>query len=186
MADITHGTWIKDGKAVDKVFSNGKQVYGRNLIHDTSFKQGLWKTAWNNPSFEVTNEGNIKLSISDPYQSGIGTPLEPVEMLNQYTLTLKIRGHGPFEPYIMYNGITNLSLYNDLGVAYPIIDSATEFLEIKYTFTPVNRDVTKQGVFAVLTSNAVGNWLEIKKDSLKLEAGNVATPWTPAPEDVLK
>nr|WP_285806875.1 hypothetical protein [Lactiplantibacillus plantarum] len=25
MADITHGTWIKDGKAVDKVFSDGKQ-----------------------------------------------------------------------------------------------------------------------------------------------------------------
>ena len=36
MADITHGTWIKDGKAVDKVFSDGKQVYGRNLVTGTS------------------------------------------------------------------------------------------------------------------------------------------------------
>ena len=36
MADITHGTWIKDGKPVDKVYSNGKQVYGRNLLTGTS------------------------------------------------------------------------------------------------------------------------------------------------------
>ncbi|BEI49762.1 hypothetical protein AWA2013_11680 [Lactiplantibacillus plantarum] len=32
MADITNGTWIKDGKAVDAVYQNGKQVYGRNLL----------------------------------------------------------------------------------------------------------------------------------------------------------
>lgn len=36
MADITHGTWIKDGKAVDNVFSNGRQVYGRNLVTGSS------------------------------------------------------------------------------------------------------------------------------------------------------
>ena len=185
MADITHGTWIKDGKAVDKVFSDGRQVYGRNLIHDTSFKQGLWKTAWGNPSFEVTNEGNLKFSINDTGQNGVGTPLEPVEMLKQYTLTAKVRGHGKFTPYIMYNGIPNLSLYNDLGVAYPMIDSATEFVEIKYTFTANNRDTTKQGVFAVLTAETVGNWLEIKKDSLKLEKGISATPYSQAPEDIL-
>ena len=43
MADITHGTWIKDGKAVDKVFSDGRQVYGRNLfsIHDWDAKPYL-------------------------------------------------------------------------------------------------------------------------------------------------
>lgn len=32
MADITHGTWIKDGKAVDAVYQSGVKVYGRNLI----------------------------------------------------------------------------------------------------------------------------------------------------------
>ncbi|MCS8617856.1 hypothetical protein EFE01_09100 [Latilactobacillus curvatus] len=41
----------------------------------------------------------------------------------------------------------------------------------------------EQYAFAVLTTEAAGNWLEIKKDSLKLEAGNVSTAWTPAPED---
>ena len=32
MADITHVTWIKDGKAVDAVYQSGVKVYGRNLI----------------------------------------------------------------------------------------------------------------------------------------------------------
>jgi hypothetical protein len=185
MPTINGKACVVNGKPVDKVFSNGVQVYGRNLIHDTSFRQGLWKTAWNNPSFQVTNEGNIKFSISTTDQNGIGTPLDPVEMLKQYTLTLKIRGHGRLEPYIMYNGIPNLNIYTGLGVANQMIDSATEFVDIKYTFIPVNRDITKQGVFAVLTDSAAGNWLEIKKDSLKLEQGSVATPWSPAPEDVM-
>lgn len=40
MADITHGTWIKDGKAVDNVFSDGKQVYSRNLLTGTGTASG--------------------------------------------------------------------------------------------------------------------------------------------------
>lgn len=36
MADITHGAWIKDGKAVDAVYQGGVKVYGRNLLRDTA------------------------------------------------------------------------------------------------------------------------------------------------------
>lgn len=36
MADITHGTWIKDGKAVDTVYQSGVKVYGRNLLINTT------------------------------------------------------------------------------------------------------------------------------------------------------
>ena len=36
MADITHGAWIKDGKAVDTVYQSGVKVYGRNLLANTS------------------------------------------------------------------------------------------------------------------------------------------------------
>ncbi|WKY79047.1 hypothetical protein PH197_07275 [Leuconostoc lactis] len=185
MATINGKALVKDGKAVDKVFSNGRQVYGRNLIHDTSFEQGLWKKAFGNPNFEVTNEGNIKFSITNIGMNGVGAPLEPVEMFKQYTLTVKVRGRGKFMPYIMYNGISNMNLYIDLGATYQMINSATEFVEIKYTFIPRYRDTTKQGVFAVLTAESVGNWLEIKKYSLKFEAGNMPTPWTPAPEDYI-
>ena len=40
MADITHGTWIKDGKAVDAAYQDGRQVYGRNLLTDSGFESG--------------------------------------------------------------------------------------------------------------------------------------------------
>jgi len=36
MADITHGAWIKDGKAVDAVYQGGVKVYSRNLVIGTS------------------------------------------------------------------------------------------------------------------------------------------------------
>lgn len=36
MADVTHGTWIKDGKVVDAVYQNGVNVYSRNLVTGTS------------------------------------------------------------------------------------------------------------------------------------------------------
>lgn len=36
MADITHGTWIKDGKAVDAVYQSSVKVYGRNLVLGTA------------------------------------------------------------------------------------------------------------------------------------------------------
>lgn len=37
MADITHGTWIKDGKAVDAVYQKGIKVYGRNYFSVSGF-----------------------------------------------------------------------------------------------------------------------------------------------------
>lgn len=156
--------------------------YGRNLIHDTNFEQGLWKTAFGNPSFEITSDGNLKFTILDTTQSGVGVTAESLEM-GTYTLTAKVRGHGPLQPYVMYLGIGNFDVYNYNGIPYPMINSDTDFVDIKYTFKLNFKDPAKQGGFAILTSDALGNWLEIKKDSLKLESGSSATDWSPAPED---
>ncbi|QHM39124.1 hypothetical protein C7M37_00099 [Lactiplantibacillus plantarum] len=187
MADITHGTWIKDGKAVDAVYQGGVQVYGRNLIHDTGFEQGLWKIIWDKPTMAITADGNLKFIIPDTSQAGIGVSAETLEMDKIYTLTAKVRGLSEFQPYIMYGGgIGNFDIYSANGVSYPMINSDTDFVDIKYTFTLRFKDPMKQYSFALLTTGVAGNWLEIKKDSLKLEAGNVPNAWTPAPEDILK
>lgn len=47
MADITHGTWIKDGKAVDAVYQSGVKVYGRNLLTNLSSN---WTKSWGGAS----------------------------------------------------------------------------------------------------------------------------------------
>ncbi|WP_259770453.1 gp58-like family protein, partial [Latilactobacillus curvatus] len=122
--------------------------------------------------------------IPDTSQAGIGVSAETLEMDKIYTLTAKVRGLGEFQPYIMYGGdIGNFGLYDSCGVPSQMINSDTDFVDIKYTFTLKGKDPMEQYAFAVLTTEAAGNWLEIKKDSLKLEAGNVSTAWTPAPED---
>lgn len=185
MPTINGKACVVNGTPVDKVFSNGRQVYGKNLIHDTSFEQGLWKTIWNNPSMSITSDRNLKFTIPDTNQAGLGVSVDTLEMDKSYTLTAKVRGIGFFQPYIMYNSSTgNFDIYNATGVGTPTINSDTDFINIKYTFTITGKDPTKQYAFAVLTMGTAGNWLEIKKDSLKLELGTTATPWTPAPEDV--
>lgn len=157
------------------------QIGGRNLIHDTSFDRGMWQNIWNNPTMSITSDGNLKFTIPDTTQAGVGVTAESLEM-GIYTLTAKVRGHGQLQPYVMYRDIGNYGLYD--SNSRPMINSDTDFVDIKYTFTLKGKDPAKQYAFAVLTTDGVGNWLEIKKDSLKLESGNVATAWTAALEDM--
>lgn len=174
-----HVAYADSADGNDRFYVGG----GTNLIHDTSFEQGLWKTVWNNPSMSITADGNLKFIIPDTSQAGIGVSAETLEMDKIYTLTAKVRGLGEFQPYIMYSSDGNFNIYGSNGMAKQMINSGTDFVDIKYTFALRFKDPMKQYSFAVLTSGAAGNWLEIKKDSLKLEAGNVATPWSPAPSE---
>lgn len=77
MADITHGTWIKDGKAVDKVFSNGRKVYGRNLLcnSDKLPYSGIWNNSWSTGQWRIAGNTNdtddmkrTSKEITDPPQ----------------------------------------------------------------------------------------------------------------------
>lgn len=82
MADITHGTWIKDGKAVDAVFSNGRQVYGRNLLRNSDKLpySGTWNNSWSTGQWRIagntTDTDDMKRTIkeiTDPPQGNEAT-----------------------------------------------------------------------------------------------------------------
>ena len=71
--------------------------------------------------------------------------------------------------------------------SYPpgLIVSETNWQHYEYTFKFAslgNRGATHSILLPYTTSN--GKWFEIKDRSFKLEKGNRATDWTPAPEDV--
>lgn len=57
MADITHGTWIKDGKAVDVVYQGDVKVYGRNLIQGGAHQTMLARTS--NYNYKVLYAGLV-------------------------------------------------------------------------------------------------------------------------------
>ncbi|QWF35081.1 phage tail protein [Latilactobacillus curvatus] len=176
-ADSTDPTIYKWTELVGAI-----EIGGRNLIHDTSFDRGMWHNIWNNPTMSITSDGNLKFTIPDTNQAGVGVTAESLEM-GIYTLTAKVRGHGQLQPYVMYWDIGNYGLYDSNGTPYPMINSDTDFVNIRYTFNLKFKDPAKQYAFAILTTAAAGNWLEIKKNSLKLERGNKPTDWSPAPED---
>ncbi|MDR4073144.1 hypothetical protein KKP3161_000316 [Lactiplantibacillus plantarum] len=145
MADITHGTWVKDGKAVDAVFSNGSQVYGRNLfsVHDWDAKPDL-------------------VSNFVPYMN---IQLEPS---TAYTLTtnISLESEGWADVFLFKDDETPGTQTGGVssGVGRTLITSSTGNVKV--------------GVRDYSLSDGT-NWI-------KLEKGTTATPYSLAPEDILK
>ncbi|WP_163627203.1 hypothetical protein [Lactiplantibacillus plantarum] len=168
MADITHGTWIKDGSAVDAVYQGGVKVYGRNLSLNTSIPNSV--------------QGN-----------GASTVWQDVRKLN------------------LSQNPAGLTVTFSYAVTIDKPDSGKLYMQFGNDFSPawgmpvaVNLSTLKTGVKTNFHSTIVfpkyigsGNFNEcmigivqcsalVKFEDLKIEQGSVATPWSPAPEDILK
>ena len=164
MADITHGAWIKDGVPVDKVFSDGKQVYGRNLLTGT----------------KVVKTGIIKAGS----QLISGYSLAQVSIVGGETYTYSISmitmGHTGHSSIAWLDANKNIisvkagkdNLWTANGGRFSNAFTA-----------PSN------AFYANLTpwyfSNVYISDTNISWNQEKFEAGTTASPWTPAPEDIL-
>ncbi|MCT3286813.1 hypothetical protein [Lactiplantibacillus pentosus] len=158
MADITHGVWIKDGKAVDKVFSNGRQVYGRNLIHDTS---DTWNSetasGWGDLSFRVVNMTEPGMYTGNVY---LKPDKKPVNILIQVT-----DSDGTYHNLFGSAVAGGSEGYSTLTVQ---VAKGQTLKKVWITFSHSQNDATS-----------------VSWKKMKLEKGSVANPWTPAPEDIL-
>lgn len=74
MADITHGTWIKDGTPVDAVYQGGVKVYGRNLLIGSTdnvvhYNSVSGFTVWKSyvTQFNVGDTLNVSANITSNY-----------------------------------------------------------------------------------------------------------------------
>ncbi len=146
------------------------EIGGRNLLPDTDFGDTSKKYIVPDGVVEGSGgEGGFRFTPTTQIESGI-----------EYTLSLRMRG------------VANVNFYelNTSGnIAHRIAKrsdlSETDYKKISLTFV-VSTDRTFQQVF-ICTAwglSATGDWFEIEPKSLKLEKGNKATDWTPAPEDV--
>lgn len=164
MADITHGTWIKDGKAVDSVYQGGVKVYGRNLLTGTS------SDLKNAPDSRTSNRGgNIhELSSND------------LSTLAGNQVTVKVFIHNTT------THIVNLVIWTDggdfgIGTGVP---AGTDGYSTITAYSSPSSSTRGDINIRAYTENVAISGVQYKE--FKLEKGSVATPWTPAPEDVLK
>ena len=91
MSTINGNVCVVNGTPVDKVFSNGKQVYGRNLIsgsYDSS-----WGYADSNGTVEkvTMDSGEVALHVIG---NGGGFWYHPVLSSGKYTISLEVKGTG--------------------------------------------------------------------------------------------
>lgn len=162
MADITHGTWIKDGKAVDKVFSNGSQVYGRNLALGTS-NQVVQATNWNMQIVDIK------------YDKSLGGNLCASVMINNAGHA-SVLSKGSANIYLQTFDSTGnaLATANGNAVSYNAIGLSQCSISINDGATDIKA--------YILTNNMNQNAFY---SCLKIEKGSIATPYSPAPEDIL-
>lgn len=150
------------------------QVGGRNLYRGTKDFSGNWvnKNGWTE---DGTYDGLTVRKKSSPW--GVLCQKINVNQSDVYTCSL----------YVKTDTLNNFQMYPNLGgtgLKYNILSKDTSVTEINtWKRIWMTIEVTEDGVmqFGVEPNNIGGNvWI----CGLKLEKGNKATDWTPAPEDV--
>jgi len=163
MTTINGKVCVVDGVAVDKVFSNGKQVYGRNLLLNSRGK------------FQPCTSKTDNYLIYD--FDGVSVYMVQGQ---QYTV------HANASSGLVWTGIhyttvetNNVLLWlTDITSFFTVISDATTGTGTTFTWNrPSGTYYLRVNTYKSDNSGYVEN--------VKLEQGDTATPWTPAPEDVM-
>ena len=190
MPTINGRACVVNGIPVDKVFSDGRQVYGRNLVSGTGLEYkmgyGIPNTVWQD------GYAYLKLPTTIPYNR---TEILPGGSGFYYTLTSG-------QDYTQTIWIETDATVKDLNGA-----SITWFNGIRHDIQPANIQKIANSSYKIISTYtfpkgyanrvrlfdifyldsafdlSTGTYLKFGR--LKLEQGTTATPWTPAPEDVM-
>lgn len=192
MSIINGKALVKDGNAVDKVFSNGRQVYGRNLLTNSRLQSGNITPFAPVNNAVLTINSNVKgLNVycsggAISYIQGATVRTMPVSAGNQYTISVKVINSGivtidrfalQFQFYYS-SGASNFQLKN---FSIPADEKVYSF---SFTYTaPTNAVSVKCYFLDIATSVNISHTFTIY--DMKFELGSTATPHTPAPEDYI-
>lgn len=168
MADITYGTWIKDGKAVDAVYQDGVKVYGRNLWIMSKVVHGYVQAATGLPTPTSNTPDAV---IPDPIMIPVNSKSLVMTIYNPNKLVNKVNTSKPS----FFNGSTYLGKQSFFELTGDAVQT-------------VKWDIPAGATNAYLSCLLGPAWATEFDSSIrvKCEFGDNATPWTPAPEDVLK
>jgi hypothetical protein len=154
---------------------NNLKIGGRNLLTNTHFPL-------NNNRYDHIDkigEGGFMFTHNDYQQydsTGVLTTIIPKD--TECIVSAKIRGNASLVIY-------NISESGNRPVSFVSPDklSETEFTRFTLSYT-THADVYAVYLYTRYRSENYTEWFEVEPNSLKLEFGNKATDWTPAPEDV--
>ena len=170
-------------------------VGGRNLLRHTAKMpivtnhtddSGIGLFVTDTGTLTDTGDG-IKLTYDSSGKGAIAVPLAydgAVDSDETVTVSFKYRGNmtRTCYHYFLTRTTPNVTIHG-----FPALKASnTEWLEYKHTFSHAEANDRTCYSFMLAYNPGTdwaGTWIEIKKGSLKLERGNRATDWSPAPED---
>ena len=172
MAIINGKALVKDGRPLDRVYSNGQLVYGRNLLYGTRDFSGTWTNSY----FWITDgtyKGLVVKRTTGKWNGIHKTFTAPKD--GTYTFSAYIKSSGSSATIYRYAFLNGVRLSKVLiGNNFDWFrDSLT--LNLKANDTALIRyEITGDGTDSILW-NAGHKW----------DPGSTATPYTPAPEDCI-
>lgn len=178
---------------------NNLQIGGRNLVLNSTFNTGDF-TNWSNVNAGFTvlpaesDKPNSKIAkISASNRSTYGylsaySSRSPAALGDTFTFSMDVKvtdfsAYDEQAPFIFefYNASGNRVQYKDVHLSDCGVSPWANgtWKRISYTATVTNSSVVKVGVRLCLFRNG-----EVFYREIKIEKGNKATDWTPAPEDM--
>lgn len=162
MADITHGMWIKNGTPVDKVFSNGRQVYGRNYALNTA------------NTITVTGNNTVGQILGDyPASNEISVISIGTKLTISYDIDVTNADGG--KSYFGWKGTQ----------AWQPFISAKTFVEGKNHVSLTFDLNTALPVGTILHMTIDNSTATYSVSNLMLEVSSIENGYSPAPEDVM-
>ncbi|MDN7017285.1 phage head spike fiber domain-containing protein [Lactiplantibacillus plantarum] len=196
MTDITHGTWIKDGNAIDAVYQSGVKVYGRNLLRDTATQSSNdWftkNTGWTSDIGTYLGSRANKVSgdwSNTRYAFSSVAPLINTTDTYTYSIYVKVVGVDPSKLSDSYDIIWFSSATSVSGALIKINTLAgNDWQRVSQTFhftTNAADEYSYDQSLRYELNHNLPDGVFIYFAAPKLEKGSIATPYSPAPEDVL-
>ena len=149
-------------------YINDIDVGGRNLLPDTDF--------------DGESKRYVRLEGGNTEGGFHFVPTKQIESGVEYTLSADIRGNANIVFYEINEGGNKANYWISRASL-----SQTDYKRFSKTFIVDENKIFKDVYICTQwgdDNTLVGDWFEIEPNSLKLEKGNKATDWTPAPEDM--
>ena len=181
MATINGKALVRDGKPLDRVYSNGKLVYGRNLLlNSTDYNNSNWvsvnKTADQNAgTYVLSNNTDSAIFLYD--KSSLSTS-GLLNTTDKYIISFLVNNTGNTDVSLLFSSGSSNQNYTTVAT----IHKQSGWIKVSKII-----DFWTMGGNPVMSVSVQGTdgTSPVLSSCFKFEQGTLPTDWTPAPEDYI-